>query len=103
METGEELRDEGVAQVEQTNNMWFIRAMQVYNEWAKQNVGVAITGESIRMLISTFVPPPKHPNAWGAFVMHLIKRERLKPTGDLVRMVMPKSHARLTRLYEVIS
>ena len=102
MTEGEDLKNAGMAQVAENNDMWMIKAIHLYNQWARDKVGVAVTGESIRKLISFHGIVPKHPNAWGALINHLVKQERLKPTKDWVKMSDPKSHARLTPLYEVM-
>lgn len=103
MNTGDDLKDQGIRLVSDNNDMWFINSVHAYNKWSRDKVGVCVTGESIRRMLSFQGFVPKHPNAWGALINHLVRQERLKPTGDWMKPEDPKSHSRPTKLYEVVS
>lgn len=64
-------------------------------------VGEEVTGEDIRVKLSDAGTTPGHHNAWGAAINAAVRRGYLKPTGQYVGMVTPKSHARKTPLYIV--
>jgi hypothetical protein len=45
------------------------------------------------------VAQPSHPNAWGGLIRTLTQDGSLRPTGEHVPMLEPRSHGRQTPLY----
>lgn len=60
-----------------------------------------VTGEDIRVALTNWGVTPHHPNAWGALTRTLILRGMLIPTSEFRHMKSRRSHARMTRVYEV--
>jgi len=60
-----------------------------------------VTGEDIRVALTDCGIAPHHPNAWGALTRILILRGMLIPTDEFRHMKSRRSHARMTRVYEV--
>lgn len=65
--------------------------------------GDEITGESIRVECESRGVTPHHHNAWGSFVLSLVRSGVLVPTGRYVPMRAKGSHARKTQVYIVSS
>lgn len=92
-----ENRDEALQQVTRPN--WMEAALQKFDS---VSLPAVITGEQIRfLLIDNGLEKPHHHNAWGAFTRNLILKKRLTPTDKFVNMRAAKSHARMTRQYQV--
>lgn len=64
--------------------------------------GKSMTGEDMRLACQEVGIVPHHPNAWGGFVQGLIKSKDLRPTMEFRPMRAKGSHARMTRVYEVL-
>ena len=61
-----------------------------------------VTAEWIRLsLVSRGLELPHHHNAWGAFIMALIRAGYIVPTGQYVNMKTKESHARRTAIYQI--
>jgi len=78
------------------NKLWVKRAIA---EVAVLDSRLQWTGEAVRLIVGGRVGHPNHHNAWGALVSLAVKRGLLVPTGELVPMRTPKSHARRTPVY----
>ncbi len=63
-----------------------------------QHLGEQLTGEDIRALSGL---EAHHPNAWGAAINALVRRQRLVKTGEYRNMKRPSSHARVNPVYVV--
>ena len=63
--------------------------------------GQLMTGEDIRLECHKRNIAPHHPNAWGGFVMGLVRSKVLLPTDRYVAMRAKGSHARKTQVYKV--
>jgi hypothetical protein len=61
-----------------------------------------LTGEDIRLACEDKGIKPHNNNAWGSFVLSLIKQGYLEPTGRYVAMRSDVSHARKTQVYRRI-
>jgi hypothetical protein len=61
--------------------------------------GERLTGEDIRLRCIGQGICPGHPNAWGTYVIHLIRCGLLRPTDGFRSMRAPGSNGRLTRVY----
>ena len=78
---------------------WFLKAQKQYDEWAKEMVGIAVTGESLRIMLTLFVGPPPEPKMWRSFFKFLTANNMLKWTGEF----MPtQSGKKSSKLYEVL-
>lgn len=64
--------------------------------------GDRIKGEDIRVALTDAGIEPHDPHAWGALTKSLIKREYIQPTNEWAQMQAETSHARMTRVYEVM-
>lgn len=90
-------RDTALASVSKPK--WMDAAVEAFDA-----LGAAgpLTGEDVRfLLVNNGLAPPHHHNAWGALTKSLINKGRLIPTDKFVNMKAAKSHARMTRQYEV--
>jgi len=61
--------------------------------------GSVVTGEDIRLTGTALEIKPHHPNAWGAVVMHAIRKGMLEATGEMRKPKTVKSHARKIQVY----
>jgi hypothetical protein len=95
-------RDEALKRVSDHNATWFTRCVEVATRLAKENPKVRFTGEDIRWHCLGMVGQPKHPNAWGALIHHLIKGGVIYATGEHRPMRAKLSHARSTPVYQPI-
>lgn len=92
-----EARDNALDRVTKTAGKWSEVAMGYFRSLPN---GIEVTGEDVRrMLTDKGLPPPHHHNAWGAFIMNLVKSGVLVSTGRMVNMKTQKSHARRTLVY----
>jgi hypothetical protein len=100
---GEKLRDAGIAQVTDNNLTWMEKSILMFDQWATGNRDKRIIGEDIRVaLAAKGLEPPKHHNAWGALISHLVRTKRLSETGFIRKMKDPQSHARRSPEYFVV-
>lgn len=91
-------RDAALDQVADNSGDWFSRAVEA----VRSMTAATVTGEDVRAHVTALIGPAHHPNAWGAVVRTAMSRCLLKPTDKFVPMRAEKSHARMTRLYEVV-
>ena len=71
-------------------------------EMAKLEPGQTGIGEDYRrILLERGVPPPKHPNAFGAFIATMARRGVLVPTGEYRAMREAKSNGRKSAVYRL--
>lgn len=92
---GEALRDAGCQAVLEHAGDWKDEARKVFLAMGQQE----LTGEDIRRECEARGVRPHHANAWGAFVLGLVREGYLESTGRIVPMRDPRSHARKTQLY----
>ena len=100
MSDGIQARDEALARVAENSGRWIDNAFEAFG---KQSWPALVTGEDIRLALTSLRIVPHHHNAWGALTKKLINAGRLKPTNNFVNMRDKSSHARMTRQYEVAS
>ena len=92
-----EARDEVLGRVAKNAGKWSLVATDYFRSLPNN---IEVTGEDVRrMLTEKGLPPPHHHNAWGAFIMNLVKSEMLVSTGRMAHMKAKKSHARRTVVY----
>ncbi len=99
--SGEKLRDAGIALVTENSGTWMQRAKDaVYRYLPSDWVG---TGEDIRGIVTRVIGEPHNPHAWGALTKTLSEPRTglLIDTGTVRKMLEPKSHARRTPVYRV--
>ena len=102
-ETGQQLKEKGLAQVSEHNENWMENCLKVAKWFVFQHgLSGEFTGEDIRLYCVTHghIPQPKHPNAWGALISTLLKRKIIVPTGEYRAMKDNTSHARKTPVYK---
>jgi len=81
------------------SDSWYLKAQKQYDEWAKEMVGVAVTGESLRIMLTLFVGPPPEVKMWRGLFKFLTTNGMLKWTGEF----MPtQSGKKSSKLYEVL-
>ena len=81
------------------NDSWYLKAQKQYDEWAKEMVGIAVTGESLRIMLTLFVGPPPEVKMWRGLFKFLTTNGMLKWTGEF----MPtQSGKKMSKLYEVL-
>lgn len=98
MTESEQLRDKAIAKVRVANADWMKEGLLLMDVVSP---GAKVTGEDLRKALTLYgLASPTHPNAWGALVRTAVKRGRLIPTNELRNMTDPRSHARLTRVYQ---
>jgi hypothetical protein len=90
-------RDEVLEDMADRHSGWLALAA---SEMARLEPGVTGIGEDFRrILLERGVPPPKHPNAVGAFISTMVRRGYLRPTGEYRAMRDPKSNGRKSPVY----
>lgn len=95
---GRKLRDIGLELVLEHNPLWSAR----YRLTLPLLVGQRLTGEEIRGLLQPIIGEPDSMGAWGAAVMHAIRRGALIEDGERGQMRQPSSHAHGTAYYRVV-
>lgn len=99
-----EERDKALAKVAGRSSEWIERALSLIPNIRRDGLPHArrlVSGEDVRVWLEQRMDPPHHHNAYGALIRTAIKRKILLPTDQFVQMRTKKSHARMTRLYEV--
>jgi len=92
-----EARDSALVRVSKTAGKWSSVAMDYFRYLPN---GIEVTGEDVRRMLSeNGLPQPHHHNAWGAFIMNLVRSGMLVSTGRTGYMKFKKSHARRTLIY----
>lgn len=92
----EAYRDEALAKTASNNEDWMDAGMAVIR---RLRTGTRWTGEDLRLCLGPRIGKPSHHNAWGALIMKARRSGLLIPTGRLLNMQTPKSHARATMEY----
>ena len=78
---------------------WLLKAQKQYDVWAREMVGVAVTGESLRIMLQLFVGPPPEAKMWRTLFKFFVDNDMLKWTGEF----MPtQSGKKSSKLYEVL-
>ncbi len=95
--TGHEDRDKACNAVLAANKKWREEAHAFMSECF--TAGDKVIGEDIRNALTNFGIIPNHHNAWGAFVLRLVRRGELIPTGEYRSVKGRQSHARRTPVY----
>jgi hypothetical protein len=93
-------RDEALERVSLNNQQWMDAALRHLREVFYKGYGT-LTGEDIRERLVPVIGPPKHWNAWGAFINHAISAKIITATGDYRHMHGDRSHARRTPVYRL--
>lgn len=103
-ETGELLRDFGIAQVtENTQEEWRTLYQSRAEEWLRSLVkGTVFLSEDIRTALTPLIGEPHHHNAWSAMSNVMLRRWRkdrkIRDHGSSVSK-RAEAHARLVRQY----
>jgi hypothetical protein len=99
--SGAQLRDKGAAKaLNRAGDDWRDKCVAlILNVWS----GREAIAEDFRMLCEDHGLFAHHPNAWGALILHLKRQGMLRATGEWRSPKDNKSHARPTRVYEVIA
>jgi hypothetical protein len=99
--TGQQLKEKGIREVSEHNENWMRDAVCWSDKYARQFAGtdVKFAGEDLRFFVSRWAGEPRHPNAWGALINTLIKRNIIIPTGEHRQMKDSRSHSRSTPVY----
>lgn len=78
---------------------WYLKAQRQYDLWAKEMVGIAVTDESLRIMLTLFVGPPPDKKMWRNLFKFFVANGMLKWTGEF----MPtQSGEKSSKLYEVL-
>lgn len=102
IQSGEALRDQGMARVKASNKQWFRDAKLIALAWLAARIGAEVTGEDITNAVTRYHPDkPTSPNVWGALTNALVRAGCIHPTGRQEPMKKPRSHARRTDMYRV--
>jgi hypothetical protein len=92
-------RDAGIAQVlENQEQGWRDEARDIV-----RGMSGDFTGEDIRLACESVGATPKHHNAWGGFIMSLVRGHVIEPTGEYRAMRAKGSHARKTQVYRHVA
>ena len=89
-------RDLGIGTVTNNNIPFMAQAIAVVSGMSGE-----LTGEEIRIHLTSIGITPSHHNAWGAVIMHCRRKGILVRTGKYVQMKDPQSHARENPVYRV--
>ena len=92
-----------LAQVEENSGGWMGEVLSAVADFADDHKGMVVTGETIRNIIEPIAGAPHHHNAWGAAITQMVRKGYLVPTGRWVPMTGPKSNARKTLEYKLVS
>jgi hypothetical protein len=65
--------------------------------------GRELTGEEIKERLLMVLDPPHHHNVWGSLINRAIRTEIIAGTGVQRHMHGPKSHARKTETYRLLT
>jgi hypothetical protein len=91
-------RDAAVKKVSDNSGDWISHGLALLGRLPRGYVGI---GEEIRLRLTEMgLAAPHHHNAWGALILHGVKRGILRGTGRIGHMKMEKSHARKSEIYE---
>jgi hypothetical protein len=93
-----EARDEAIGRVTLSNEAWMAEAFSAVLDL----VSGRYTGEQIRHEVTAVIGPPRHHNAWGALIMHLVRQDILSRTSTMEHMRDLQSHGRMTPVYEKV-
>jgi hypothetical protein len=89
-------RDRAIETVsENAGHEWKRQAMEVFRNMQEQEM----TGEDIRLAAEEKNIVPHHPNAWGGFIMGLVRQGYLIHTGKYRAPKARKSHGRESKVY----
>ena len=78
---------------------WYLKAQKRYDEWSRELVGIAVTGESLRVMLTTSVGPPLEAKDWAKLFKFFTANGMLKWTGDFLPT---QSGKKSSKLYEVL-
>jgi len=92
-------RDEALRRVR--DNAGLSWQVQATNLLMRQQAGLELTGEDLRMACLDVEIVPHHHNAWGGLISALVREGILVPTGRYRKMRAPGSHARETKIYRL--
>jgi hypothetical protein len=95
---GKQLRDVGIARVEQSNATWYDLVLTSLRQYLAVNEHV--TGDEFRLhWLKHSGPAPTHPNAWGGIWCAAAKHGWIHDSGRTAPMMDPKSHGRKTTIW----
>ena len=98
--TARRARDEGAERVlGRAGEEWRERAVRIIR---KEFSGKTGTGEDFRRVCELAGMVVHHPNAWGALCLCMKRAGMLRETGEWRAPRERRSHARPTRVYEVL-
>ena len=108
VELGRALRDQGMKAVEANSGEWKHLTRSAAEAFiAYQKVGASFSGEDIRLTLQDQgIEQPHHPNAWGAVLGGVIRRELKSGKIAIVGIrssVDPVSHATKAIMYRKIA
>jgi hypothetical protein len=96
VDKGRHLRDEAIERVE-------VQAFSGAVAGVVRGLGgMHVTGEDIRRICTDRGVTPHHSNAWGGVISGLVRVGQLRATGEYRQMADTRSHARETKVYEVM-
>lgn len=97
-QTGESLRDQGIARAINGDELWHDRIRLVIRTLAA--AGVPFTVEAVREAAGLAgAGNPKHHNSWGAAMRSAACGEIIVPTGQYVKARRPSRHAGILAVY----
>lgn len=96
---GEQLRDEGCAQVAENNQPWFNIALGAVLDFTRAQTGY-FTIVDIRKHLDSAGIPTLHPNCIGALIRTARKYGVLIDTGRAVKSSIPSARARRVPVYQ---
>lgn len=95
------LKNAGIAQVLNCqNDAWRSIASALVLAYIQRN-GPCLLEAARGFCDRALLPPPSHPNAWGALAGHLSTIGAITMTGDWQHSFDPRSHARLQPLWRL--
>lgn len=97
MATGQQLRDDGIALVNNNSGSWGAESDAAFNYWLAHVASYTFTIEQFRVWATARgLQEPHHPNAWGGLARRY--RNQIACVG-FTTSERPQAHARATRVY----
>ncbi len=85
---------------------WMKKASDLFGTYAKMRHRLGLKNyknEDFReWALSKGLPPPHHPNTWGAFTLYLSSAGRIKWTGGYSKAVSPKTHSHPVKMWRIV-
>lgn len=94
---GELFRDEGIERVSSNSGTFISEGLSFISSPSLKPGDY--TGEDIRIKLSELGIEPHHCNAWGALIMHAVRKGYITNTGRIRKSKLVQAHAHKATIY----